>query len=860
MPCTAALQDGLVSYWPLDVVAGVKTPDLISGYDMELANLTAADLVEGRSGKAFRFDSARQTLLRRVNSPGEKLPINQHPALTIAFWANVTGTGQLDLRLFSEGNTANNNPLFNLGTASDGSNGSLDLFFRQTGWTDVNHIRSVNEPLDGTWHHIVFVQETDGSRAIYIDGVRDDLEIPAKAEGAWDLNTTTIGGILRANPTHWVSGTLDEVMLWSRALTGTEITQVFNEGLNSVIPPLTRGMVAYWPLNEVSGVKTPDLANGYDLELQNLSAADLVDGKWGKAMQFDSARQTLLRRVHSPGELLPVNQFPALTVSLWVNIVGAGQNDLRIFSEGSTSNNDPLFNLGTANNGNDGTLDLFLRRSGWTTIDHLRSVGEPLDGTWRHIAFVQQEDGSRALYLDGVLDPVEIPAKPEGDWNVNTTTVGGILRANPTHWVSGLIDDVALWNRALSEAELQTVVSSGTPTPYTPPRPLVIRAFYADLPAVAVGDSVTLNWDVTTGVQVEIDQGVGDVTAQTVSGLGSVQVPLTQTRTFTLTVTRGAESATQTLTVHAIGDVAAGWTLIDNFDRYTPGPLNGNSLWKDLTATGFSIVDLAGNRLLAPNNVNVGAVLPLRSLTQTVGQRRTLFFRAYVRGDDAEPVRAEVVLTDRRLRFGNEINNGPGARLSDEWEAGVMAGGANGFNAEVEFYEPVFDLEAAYNIWVDINNGPAPADQSGTGDTYSIHVQKASGGPRTTLIQDYFADRDPVGQADVGFTLPDLDSLAIIGRAGHSTLQNLLFDDFYLSKADYNATVPRAFGFSEPVAPPAEFSVTIQRTATGLEITWPAGTLESADAITGPFNPVAGASSPHAVATSATQQFYRVRQ
>jgi hypothetical protein len=114
-----------------------------------------------------------------------------------------------------------------------------------------------------------------------------------------------------------------------------------------------------------------------------------------------------------------------------------------------------------------------------------------------------------------VRDPLEIDPKPEGEWRLNTTTIGGILRANPTHWVTGLIDDVALWSRALSEEELGSVIANGTFIPFSKPLPLGIRSFTADLPAVAVGDTVTLRWDVTKNVQVEIDQGVGDVTSQT---------------------------------------------------------------------------------------------------------------------------------------------------------------------------------------------------------------------------------------------------------------------------------------------------------------------------------------------------------
>ena len=854
----AALKDGIVAYWPLDEVVGTKTPDLVQGYDMELANLTAGDLVDGKRGKAFKFENARQTLLRRVNTPGEQLPINQFPAFTVSFWANVTGTGLTDLRLFSEGSTTNNDPLFNLGTDSTGGTGSLDVFLRRSGWTTVNHIKTESAPLDGTWRHITFVQTDDGSRALYFDGVKDPLEIPAKEAGDWGVNTTTIGGILRANPTHWLTGLMDDVALWNRALTQTEITQLVNEGLSSVFPPLAKGMVAYWPMDSVVGTKTPDLVNGYDLELANLTAADLVEGKHGKAFKFENARQTLLRRVNSPGEQLPINQHPALTVSLWVQVAGTGQTDLRLFSEGSTSNNDPLFNLGTDNTGASDTLDVFLRRSGWTTVNHIKTEGTPLDGTWRHIAFVQGGDGGRAIFIDGVKDPLEIPAKEAGDWGVNTTTIGGILRANPTHWVTGQIDDVALWSRALTAEEIASVVKDGTPVPFSKPQPLAIRSFTADFPATAVGDKVTLRWDVTKNVQVEIDQGVGDVTSSTVSGLGSTEVTLQRSRTFRLTLRRDTETVTSTVTVAAIPEVAAGWTLLDNFDRYEAGGLNGRGAWFDLTSNGFSIVDVDGNRMLAPNRADTGAVLPLRSLTVKEGQKATLFFRTYLRGDPAEALRGEIVLTDRRLRFGNEANNGPGVRISDEIDDLDRLGGANGYQGQLELMDPALDSSTAYNVWVDIDNGPFEAGAS-TGDTYSIHVQKASGGARTTILAQYAADRDPVGTTDTGLTLPDLDSLAVLGRASHSATQNLLFDDLYLSRGGFLATVPRAFGFSVPVSgePP---TLAVRRVGGQVEITYGGGTLESAGAPTGPWTGVAGATSPYRADAGGAQGYFRVKQ
>ncbi|MBI2948118.1 MAG: LamG domain-containing protein [Verrucomicrobia bacterium] len=863
----AALKDGLVSYWPLDDVVGTKTPDLVSGYDLELANLTAADLVAGKVGKAFKFDNARQTMLRRINNPGEQLPINQHPAVTIVMWANVTGTGQTDLRLFSEGSTSNNDPLFNLGTDSGGGTGKLDYYFRQSGWTTVNHLKSEGEPLDGAWHHLAFVQQSDGSRALYIDGTKDALEIPPKDAGAWRINTTTVGGILRANPTHWITGLIDDVALWSRALSDAEVQQVFKESLSSVFSPLAKGMVSYWPLDEVVGVKTPDLVSGYDLELANLTAADLVTGKVGKAFKFDNTRQTLLKRINNAGEQLPINQHPAVTISMWANVTGTGQTDLRLFSEGSTSNNDPLFNLGTDSGGGTGKLDVFFRQSGWATVNHIKSEGEPLDGAWHHLAFVQQADGTRALYIDGLKDALEIPAKEAGAWRINTTTVGGILRANPTHWVTGLIDDVALWSRALSADEVKAVVTTGTPVPFSKPQPLAIRSFKSSLPAAAVGDKVLLSWDVTKNVQVEIDQGVGDVTAKTVSGLGSTEVTLSTSRTFKLTLKRGVETASQTVSVAAIDGVSPGWTLIDNFDRYSVGALNGQGGWADLDGNDFSVVDISGNKLVAPRGGDATASLRLGPLTIKEGSQRTLFFRVYVSGDEAEPVKGTAGVTDRSVRFGSDVGGsgndiGPGAVISNEVGTGVQVGGANGNGSPVDFgADPVVAQKSAYNVWVDFKNDPFPADQTSTGDTYTIYAQKDGASQRTKIVTDYVSARNPVGQADVGFTTKDLDKLIIGGLSGHSTSTNLYFDDFYLSQTGFNSTVPRAFGFTVPVAetvkPP---TLSIKRSGAELEITWSAGTLESSTTLTSGWATVANAVSPVKVKPDAAARFYRARQ
>ena len=131
------------------------------------------------------------------------------------------------------------------------------------------------------------------------------------------------------------------------------------------------------------------------------------------------------------------------------------------FSEGSeTGDNNPLLNIGTHNSGADATVDIFLRNGG--SPGHQHSFAEAFDGEWHHITLIRDND-EMLLYVDGELDDTEWTFLDTYRPGVtNTTSVGGILRASPSHWIDGLIDEVSLWRGALS-AEAVAELASGNP-------------------------------------------------------------------------------------------------------------------------------------------------------------------------------------------------------------------------------------------------------------------------------------------------------------------------------------------------------------------------------------------------------------
>jgi hypothetical protein len=71
-----------------------------------------------------------------------------------------------------------------------------------------------------------------------------------------------------------------------------------------------------------------------------------------------------------------------------------------------------------------------------------------------------------------------------------------------------------------------------------------------------------------------------------------------------------------------------------------------------------------------------------------------------------------------------------------------------------------------------------------------------------------------------------------------------------------------AGGFWGILAPAIQSAValTIQKSGTNITLSWPGGrTLQSADAVTGPYVDVSGATSPYAIASTAAKKFYRLR-
>ena len=206
---------------------------------------------------------------------------------------------------------------------------------------------------------------------------------------------------------------------------------------------LEEGLILNHHYDEGSGSIAADASgNGHDGEISN---PDWVAGKFGSALRFGGDGSDVYVTVEST-DALNVNQC---TFMAWINadhwngtrqIVGksvhggcAGRTQYGLFSEGG------VFKLRFETQGGraDITTDL------------------PATGEWVHVAFTN-DGGTAKIYING-------ESVVEGD-------VPGTLNANDDPWrigqdcerlnyvFAGAIDEVRLWNRALSADEINEIM------------------------------------------------------------------------------------------------------------------------------------------------------------------------------------------------------------------------------------------------------------------------------------------------------------------------------------------------------------------------------------------------------------------
>jgi len=233
----------------------------------------------------------------------------------------------------------------------------------------------------------------------------------------------------------------------------------------SVATAADPNLVGWWKLDETSGTIAHDSSgNGHDGIL--MGTPQWVPGQIGGALELDGV-DDYVETIGYKGII--GNQ--ARTVTAWIKTSGVGGR-LAIISWGDKDNNGGKAWTLALDGGN-------LRVEVWG--GYTRATTNLEDGNWHHVAAVLANDGSPNLsevqfFVDGNADTISAP----GDRSINTEsecdlTIGSQIAVNQLtnkhRFFPGLLDDVQLYNRALTGEEIQEVMKGVSPSSAFNPSP-----------------------------------------------------------------------------------------------------------------------------------------------------------------------------------------------------------------------------------------------------------------------------------------------------------------------------------------------------------------------------------------------------
>lgn len=324
----------------------------------------------------------------------------------------------------------------------------------------------------GAWHHFAITQ-TETQRKLYYDGVlKSTVTRPnGKASGnesqPWNVTAQGlgIGGSMH--------GCLDEVLVYSRALSADEITTIYrdvNIPMGEEVVKSQPQPIAHYAFDDETNLGKDTSGNGYDLTFHGTApAVTSGDGIYGKAWNKGSSKVYF--------ELdggLPV-KFPrgnvSFTVQMRANFSSRNQDGTSLFLGSTAATKGTSFQL----TGGDQPVTF-----GWSletgaaggsmSGGSIQDFGETSScATWagdKYVTYTFAYDAEAKkmyLYRDGVLlrtDSSQTLTLPETDGRF-------VLGCNPVSWTYDNLkyDDVQIFDCALTAAEVKESVRSIEKTP-----------------------------------------------------------------------------------------------------------------------------------------------------------------------------------------------------------------------------------------------------------------------------------------------------------------------------------------------------------------------------------------------------------
>ncbi|MFH1187102.1 MAG: DUF2341 domain-containing protein [Candidatus Levyibacteriota bacterium] len=435
---------GPVAYWKFDEGTGSNTYDSTSNKNTgSITGATWQSEDQCISGKCLYFNGSN-ALVSSVANFDSVLGNN----FTAEAWIKI-----------NQVNKGSDNTIFGYGSAITGKGLHLversgKLYFGFYG-DDISGSLSLSS---NTWYHVAFVY--DGGKKIYINGQLDKQSSSSPFTGTG--SNFRIGK--QPYGSGYFSGNIDESKIYPYARSADQVkldyssrgsikgisTQIGSD--NQLYFALSNGLVGYWKQDEATWSGTlseviDSSGNSNHGQAQGATGAKAypTSAKFGNGGYFDGIDDY----VQVPDSTTLKFGTADFTISGWVkHAVSLGGIHRGIYTKGSSGTGTGEFSFYIASDTN--KLRLIVD-GGSSFVDGTKTLN---DNTWHHV-IVERNGNTVNLYVDGQLDKTQ--SNFFTGLNFNSASAVKIGLRDGSRFFDGKIDEVRVYNRALSSGEVSAL-------------------------------------------------------------------------------------------------------------------------------------------------------------------------------------------------------------------------------------------------------------------------------------------------------------------------------------------------------------------------------------------------------------------
>jgi len=442
------LTTNLVSYWNLNEASGTRVDSTATGNDLTDNNtvLSAA----GKLGNAADFERDNSEYL----SIADNASLSITGAVSISAWVNIESLNVMGIA--GKYITAGNLRSYQM---------HIDAVDQQEGYvssdgTAVYTKQITAVPSTATWYHMVMVFVPSTSLTMYRNGVALTQTaggtIPASIQDNTSLFQIGAGWATGDNN---FDGLIDEVGIWSKALSTDEIADLYGEGTPPAYEPwttisdhptLAAKVTTYYDFNEASGNRSDSVGS---LTLTDNNTVASSTGVLSNAANFVAANSESLSRATNDVH----TGTGAFTISGWVKASGTGTE--RFFSMGIDTPGGSMQQLSLENG-------VLWARQG---VGNTASFGSGYqDGSWHHFVVTWPSSATSAdinVYIDGSSVAA---ASTAGSDTINVLSDTFQFGANTVGtYATAEVDEVAIMSGSeVTASEVTDLYGGGTPPAY----------------------------------------------------------------------------------------------------------------------------------------------------------------------------------------------------------------------------------------------------------------------------------------------------------------------------------------------------------------------------------------------------------